>query len=144
MKLLLHGMVFLLVSFPCLCHAQQRDSLSQSQMDNLVAFTKLYGYVRFFHPSDEASTIDWDKFAIYGVGRVKAVKGLDELRRELEAIFLPIAPTLQIYPTGQRSPTPSPQLIPADTTGLELVAWQHRGVGFGLDSIVLLAAFTAW
>lgn len=131
MKLLLHALVFLLISFQCLCRSQQRDSLSHSQIDNLVAFTKLYGYVRFFHPSDEASTIDWDKFAIYGVGRVKAVEGLDELRRELEAIFLPIAPTLQIYPTGQRSPAPSPQLAPADTTGLEVVAWQHMGVGFG-------------
>lgn len=131
MKLLLHGLVFLLVSSQVLCYDQQRDSLSQSQMDNLVAFTKLYGYVRYFHPSDEASTIDWDKLAIYGAGRVKEVQGMDELHRELEAIFLPIAPTLQIYPTGQSSPAPSPQLVPADTAGLELVAWQHKGVGFG-------------
>ena len=27
---------------------------------NLKAFAKLYGYVRFFHPSDEASDINWD------------------------------------------------------------------------------------
>lgn len=131
MKLLLHGLIFLLLSFQFLCYDQQRDSLSQSQMDNLVAFTKLYGYVRYFHPSDEASTINWDKLAIYGVGRVKGVQGMDELRRELEAIFLPIAPTLQIYTTGQRPPTPSTKLVPADTAGLELVVWQHRGVGFG-------------
>ena len=113
MKLLLHGLVFLLFSFQFLCYDQRQDSLSQSQMDNLVAFTKLYGYVRYFHPSDEASNIDWDKFAIYGAGRVKGVQGMDELRRELEAIFLPIAPTLQIYPTGQRPPRSlSPRILP--------------------------------
>jgi len=33
---------------------------------NLRAFSKLYGYVRFFHPSDEAAAIDWERFAIYG------------------------------------------------------------------------------
>ena len=28
-----------------------------------MTFTKLYGYVRYFHPSDEASNIDWENFA---------------------------------------------------------------------------------
>lgn len=33
---------------------------------NLEAFARLYGYVRFFHPSDEAAALDWDRFAVYG------------------------------------------------------------------------------
>ena len=41
------------------------------QVQNLRAFTKLYGYIKYFHPSDEASAIDWDRFAIYGAAQVK-------------------------------------------------------------------------
>jgi hypothetical protein len=40
---------------------------NEKKTDNIRAFSKLYGYVRWFHPSDEAQQIDWDKFAIYGV-----------------------------------------------------------------------------
>ncbi|MBL7129341.1 MAG: hypothetical protein ISS16_10205, partial [Ignavibacteria bacterium] len=39
----------------------------KQEIQNLRSFTKLYGYVKYFHPSDEASEVDWDKFAIYGV-----------------------------------------------------------------------------
>jgi hypothetical protein len=31
-------------------------------IEQLRAFAKLYGYVRFFHPSDEAAELDWDSF----------------------------------------------------------------------------------
>ena len=103
-------------------------------IENVRAFAKLYGYVRWFHPSDEASAIDWDRFAIYGVRRVKLARDRGELRRELEALFLPIAPGLQIYPSEQSPPPPPPEFLPADMTGLELVAWQHKGVGFGLTN----------
>ena len=45
-----------------LLHA--RSAVSQTAgpvIENVRAFAKLYGYVRWFHPSDEASAIDWDK-----------------------------------------------------------------------------------
>jgi len=32
---------------------------------------KLYGYIRYFHPSDEAARVDWDALAIYAAGKVK-------------------------------------------------------------------------
>ena len=41
------------------------------EIDNLRAFAKLYGYARFFHPSDEAAATDWEAFAIHGAGRVR-------------------------------------------------------------------------
>ena len=39
-------------------------------LQNLCAFTRLYGYVRYFHPSDAASATDWERFAIYGARQV--------------------------------------------------------------------------
>ncbi|RMH22782.1 MAG: peptidase S41, partial [Acidobacteria bacterium] len=99
-----------------------------SEVDNLVAFARLYGYVRFFHPSDQAQGIDWDRLAVYGAGEAGRAAGPEELQRTLEAIFLPIAPTLCLYRDGQPPCRPP---LPA-TTGddVELVAWQHQGIEF--------------
>jgi len=37
------------------------------RIENIGTYDKIYGYVKHFHPSDEASAIDWDRFAIYGM-----------------------------------------------------------------------------
>lgn len=44
--------------------------IATSDAEELRAFAKLYGYVRFFHPSDEAASADWNAFAIEGARRV--------------------------------------------------------------------------
>ncbi len=105
---------------------------SESQeVQNLRAFAKLYGYVKYFHPSDEASRVDWDTFAIYGAKRVKDARDSDELTSVLEELFLPIAPTIQIYDSNEK---PKPFVVPEDTAGLTVVAWQHHGMGLGVSS----------
>ena len=58
------------------------------ELENLRAFTKLYGYVKYFHPTDEASQIDWDRFAIYGAERVKDAQNSEGLRAALQELFL--------------------------------------------------------
>ncbi len=111
----------------------QRDNSSSAQsqaIQNLRAFAKLYGYIKYFHPSDEASLIDWDAFAVYGVGKIKQAKNIKELKAGLEELFLPIAPTIQVYFSGQEPEDPLKHL-PKDTAGMKVVAWQHKGVGFG-------------
>jgi len=117
---------FLLVIFTC-GEAETISSTESQKIQNLRAFAKLYGYVKYFHPSDEASAIDWDKFAIYGAKRVKDAKDTEQLKTTLETLFLPIAPTIQIYTSGQKPEDPMKH-VPDDTTGLKIVAWQHRGV----------------
>jgi hypothetical protein len=97
---------------------------------NLRAFSKLYGYVRFFHPADEAAAIDWEQFAIYGAEKVKNAANNSQLKAVLEELFLPLAPTLQIYFTGE---TPRAVELPKNTEGLQVVAWQHQGVWLGGD-----------
>lgn len=104
-----------------------RQTQSQ-QLENLKAFTKLYGYIRFFHPSDEASQIDWNKFAVYGLEKVKNAKNESELKEILKALFYPIAPTIQIYSSNEK-PKGISEIFPKDTAGLKIVAWQHFGVG---------------
>jgi C-terminal processing protease CtpA/Prc len=107
------------------------DPPRDEHVENLRAFAKLYGYVRYFHPSDAAANTEWDKFAIHGVRQVKDASSRAELRSALDSLFAPIAPTVQLYRTGSEPPPPADVLVPSDTAGLSLVAWQHRGVGLG-------------
>ena len=60
-------------------------------------FAKTYGYVKYFHPSDEASSIDWGKFAVYGAEQVEKCKSDEELIETLKTIFEPIAPSIKFY-----------------------------------------------
>ena len=140
--LVLTGLI--VFTFPCSILAQKKSSAKsalnntmqalplppqEQAITNLRAFTKLYGYVRYFHPSDEATKIDWDKFAIYGAGKVKNARTTDELAFTLEELFLPIAPTLQILRPNEK---PRPVGIPEHSGTVQSVAWQHKGLGVGV------------
>ena len=68
--------------------------LTEQGMRNAIAFTRLLGYVRYFHPSDQVATADWDSLAIEGMRRVEPCEGPEQLAEGLEAFFHPIAPTV--------------------------------------------------
>jgi C-terminal processing protease CtpA/Prc len=105
--------------------------LTGGGLDNLVAFTRLLGYVRHFHPSDEAAVTAWDVFAVDGVLTVESAKNPDELAERLSTIFRGIGPTVRVFPT-RKSVLPASELAPpANTPGLEIVTWKHRGFGSG-------------
>ena len=97
---------------------------STRELENLEAFTRLYGYVRFFHPSDAAAEIDQDRFAVHGAEAVRGAADTAELKRTLRELFAPIAPTVTIYDPAQD--TLPPLQLQIATEG---VAWQHLGVG---------------
>ncbi|WP_409274567.1 S41 family peptidase [Neobacillus sp. SCS-31] len=94
----------------------------ERRVTNLEAFGRLYGYVHYFHPSDESAGLNWDRFAVYGAGRVKDAADDEELKKALEELFLPIAPSLVITEKGKKAPKP-----PAPQKTAEVVAWQHYG-----------------
>lgn len=106
--------------------------MESRKQENLEAFAKAYGLVRWFHPSDEAQRIDWSKFALYGVSQIEPCNTRKELKRELERLFQPFAPGV-IFSESQyikHKPTTSH----SDTSGLLPVYWQHFGVDLGLWS----------
>ena len=111
--------------------ADESAGVSERSLENIRAFAKTYGYVKYFHPSDAASAIDWERFIVHGVRTVIDASSPADLKETLEVLFLPIAPTVQIYADNEDPPAPAAVLTPADTTGLKLTAWQHLGVGLG-------------
>lgn len=111
----------LLMLFAGTSFAQQQDQ----QTKNLESFAKLYGYVKYFHPSDQASAINWDNFAIYGASQVILCKTSGELATTLKQLFTPIAPQLNIDLTADKAYATSAG--PKDDC--EYTYWQHLGLG---------------
>ncbi|MCP3915415.1 MAG: hypothetical protein GY711_07660 [bacterium] len=106
--------------------------LSERGLTNLTAFARLLGYVRHFHPSDEAAAADWSSVAVAGVHAVEGARDADELARALTNLFQPLAPSVRLFATGTE-----PEAMPApDHSTIEgrlyVRWWEH--VGFGSSS----------
>ncbi len=122
------------VTFEVIGKAEQRKTepprpLQGRALANLEAFTRLLGYIRYFHPSDEAAEADWEEFAITGVRLVESASSSAELANTLENLFRPIAPTIRVFETGRAPPIPAGSIPPADAEGLKITSWKHRGLG---------------
>ncbi|MEK7407791.1 MAG: hypothetical protein AAB225_22190 [Acidobacteriota bacterium] len=81
--------------------------LTASALDNLIAFGRLAGYVRYFHPSDV-------------------------LARRLQALFDPIAPTVRLSGPGV-APELAPELKRESLAGLSVIRWSHAGLGLATE-----------
>src|SRR5215813_683838 len=103
--------------------------LSESGLRNVIAFARLLGYVRHFHPSDQAAAANWDQLAIEGMRRIEACEGPERVAATLEAYFHPVAPTVQVFPTGREPAAPAGLTPPAGATDLKLLSWRHVGAG---------------
>jgi C-terminal processing protease CtpA/Prc len=105
-------------------------ALEGRALENLIAFTRLLGYVRYFHPAPAVATTAWERFAILGVEAVEPARSPEALATALASLFAPIAPQVQVFVTGQ-DPPPASGLHRPEGPAPQLVAWQHFGVGTG-------------
>lgn len=110
---------------PAVLPADAPRPLSPRGVENLTAFARLLSLVRYFHPSDAAAGADWNRVAIAGIDAVEGAADAPALARALDSYFRPIAPTLRVYPTGQRLETPAE--LRAQGNDLRIVGWRHFG-----------------
>jgi hypothetical protein len=97
-------------------------------IDNVSAFARLYGVVRYFYPSDAAASLEWNRFAVHGVKQVRAARDAKELQATLQTLFTPLGPGLEI---GQKlSSVPAP-----GSPDSQLVAWRYLGAGMAGASV---------
>ncbi len=108
--------------------AEPARPLTKTGLVNLTAYARLLGYVRHFHPSDEAGAADWNAVAVEGVRYVEDARDATELAQRLQTFFSPLAPTLRVFPTGGKTPAINP-LPQASEPALKIVSYRH--VGFG-------------
>jgi C-terminal processing protease CtpA/Prc len=101
--------------------------VTERGLENLVAFSRLLGYVRHFHPSDQAVAMDWGAFAAAGVRAVEGAPDARRLAAVLDSLFRPVAPSLVVR-ADDVAPADAP--VPAGDS-LRVVWWRHFGVGLG-------------
>jgi hypothetical protein len=121
--------------------AEDARPLTDRGLDNLVAFARLVGYVRYFHPAEEAVRLNWSEFIVRGISAVEAAPTADSLAATLRALFAPIAPTVEVVREGHRARrgAAAPGRVAPETIGV--VVWRHYGYADeGTDSEVYLSA----
>ncbi|MEK6282727.1 MAG: S41 family peptidase [Acidobacteriota bacterium] len=109
--------------------AEPARPLHARGLENLTAFTRLLGYVRHFHPSDEAAATDWNVFAVEGVRVTEPAKDAADLAQKLETLFRPLAPSLRVFPTGKRPTSGKEFLPPKNDPALKITSYRHKGYG---------------
>ncbi len=100
--------------------------LSGNALANLVAFTRAFGLIRFFHPSDDAASADWDELAVTGMAKLESARTTRELADALRAVFARVAPSAWFLAPGERAGRLAPPSHAA-----QVVRWRHHGFGFG-------------
>ena len=104
----------------------------KNDLNNLKAFAKAYGYVKYFHPSDEASEIDWTRFAAYGAEEILKCKNQTEVVNVLNTIFKPIAPTVKF---SKKIQSYNLDVIkPKNISDYKITYWQHKGLSRDMNS----------
>src|SRR5688572_6659533 len=103
--------------------AQAPERATRREIDNVAAFARLYGVVRYFFPSDAAAAADWNRLAVEGVQQVRAAADAKTLESALEKLFLPLGPGIEIAPALTSRPG-------ASASAGALVAWRYFGAGF--------------
>jgi C-terminal processing protease CtpA/Prc len=101
--------------------------LSPRGVENLVAFSRLLGYARFFYPGDDAAAANWEWLAVEGVRRVESAPDAAALAAALGDAFTAVAPGIEVS-VGVPPPAGASRggsAVPAS----EALAWRHSGVG---------------
>lgn len=109
--------------------AEPARPMSGRGADNLAAFARAYGYVRFFYPGEAAAGVDWNTVALAGVQQVEGATSPADLAKRMEAVFGAFAPEFRAWPTKGVAPTAEPI---AAGPGLR---WRHEGVGIGTNKL---------
>ncbi|MEL6558975.1 MAG: hypothetical protein AAFQ94_12375, partial [Bacteroidota bacterium] len=130
------SLIYAIISFGC---SQSSKNKTISKKQAIYSFAKLYGYVKYFHPSDEAQEIDWDLFAFYGVAKILEIENPAELEETLKELFYPLAPSIIIQKPNQ---TTKDLYYTANLTNADLdtVFWQYLGFDNNVSSSVYKSA----
>lgn len=115
----------------------------EQKVKNLEAFAKVYGYVKYFHPSDEATKVDWLKFSAYGAKEIENCRTKQQLANTLTKLFSPIAPSVKFILSKSRPTYDLNTITPTDTSGYRLTYWQHLGVGTGVKNYSSRSAYSS-
>lgn len=118
--------------------------LSDQGVINLVAFARLVGYVRYYHPSDEAAACDWPEFIRSRVPAVESAANTTALAEQLASMFEPLAPAMRIR-TAPFAEAFEPRSMLADgQQPAQVTAWFRYGFDAAGDHGIYEAERKRW
>jgi len=121
--------IFILCAILVMCTTSCKAQ--KDQITPLKTFAKAYGYVKYFHPSDEASQIDWKNFASYGANEILKCSSQTEVIDKLNALFKPIAPGVVF--SNKKSKYELKAITPPNKEEYVPTYWQHKGVSIDMN-----------
>ncbi|MER2997808.1 S41 family peptidase [Pontibacter populi] len=136
--LAINGLLFifsLLITYPAFAtnyNPKNKPTITERQAQNLFAFAKAYGFVKYFYPLQKKERINWHYIAATGAQSVLNAEDDTELKQELDRLFNPIAPLLTFH--TQPSTNYSSNITSAETYYYNL----HQGLGQDKDDLPLL------
>ena len=98
------SLITLLFTAVAWAHSAAAGAPPVREIDNVAAFARLYGVVRYFYPSDAAAGLDWNRFVVHGVRRVRSAVDARSLEAALKELFLPLGPGIVIGTPCRRLP----------------------------------------
>lgn len=103
--------------------AQGAPRVTFSEAENVRAFARLYGALRYFYPADAAAEMDWQRFAVHGVAKVRPARDVRALSLALHSLVTPLGPGIVVAAELPPAATPPASDQP-------LLALQYLGPGF--------------
>jgi hypothetical protein len=105
---------------------------TDQRVKNQETFAKVYGYVKYFHPSDEASEINWAKFSAFGAKEIDKCRSEEQVVKTLNKLFNPIAPSVKFTKSKENPVYDLKSLTPDNQSEFRQTYWQHNGVSIGM------------
>lgn len=118
-------LIFLIVLLPLLAAGQVP---LERQVENVTAFGRIFGLIRYFYAGDEAREITWNKLAMHGVKHVQNAADDIELAQAIHDVLLPVAPALQLYSPSSSFPALRGGVRPPLEGEFGSTFWQYRGL----------------
>lgn len=109
-------------------NALSDDRIDDALLDRLEAWTRLHGYIQFFHPSEWAWTTNMLDVARDGYTAAAAANNPAALAQALERVALPVGPSVQVWPADAPAPERPDMRRGADREGVSaVIGWRHDG-----------------
>ena len=110
--------------------------LTDRGLENIMAFSKMYGYVRYFYPGEFSLTTDWDEFLLNGIDFIENIANEGELIEKLNSIYTAIAPDIEINFSNKIKPKKN-LMPPKNAIPRLAIARRHKGPDIESNATIL-------
>lgn len=103
--------------------------LSERGLTNLEALAHVVGYLRHYHPSDQAANVDWNLLTIDAVLACEPAQNAEELALALSSVLGPYAPTARFQAKAFGDQFKPESMLPPGIKPERVTWWHHMGYG---------------